>query len=777
MAIDSNVLQEVVDALKQDPEIKNNVYQATVSRIDGEGVVWVNIAGSDTETPTAITSAEVAPGDAVNVEWRNNKLYIGGNYSNPSAGVVRVSNVEQIADVAVANASRAQTAAANAESAAENALASASTAKTAAETAQTAADTALVNLATTEDVVGVLNWITAHGTMVSQYGEVFDPDKVYFIADPTGDYVVSGTHYSVVPSPVAEDIDSYYILNISESVQNYVATHLAVDSEGLWIIPDAGGNKVLIAVGGAGHTYETAGTYIVGKVNGVDTVLAEFTASGARIGKNDGGNVSIDNNSVDINDGASQLATFGADGAQIGKDDENRLIITPIELLQKNSDGAVFFNVNTNNGTKTISVTLSGDSGSQNTTIASSGSYSKTSEISIPSDLSPGTTVELSAMTGKLKPQYTGSEMVGWSFTFQNSTFNSTYREPSDAFINSNTLACFDVPSSSISVGTDLTNSYSCDFTVKYSGSTTIGLYHVSCVVSYSSANNKITSTWTVDNNFSESRTISFQWSSLQGIFSYSTTVPYYVMGTSADAAVGAFSIVGGQSVYATSDNQSAFGKFNVQDSNNDYAFIIGNGSDSANRSNALTVDWSGNVMAQGMAGMIQMFAGSTAPTGWLMCDGSAVSRTTYAKLFSVIGTTYGTGDGSTTFNLPDLRGRMPLGSSSSHSLASTGGSEYIQAHTHANTIKAKTPKFTHTISSSNSNVNLLGGGSEQSYGKAGGGGSTYPYKRLSVGDHAATDCTMSGSVGAVSGATTGNEGNMPPFLTINYIIATGKTA
>ena len=469
-------------------------------------------------------------------------------------------------------------------------------AQTAADTAQQAADTALVNLATTENVVGVLNWITAHGTMTLTSDVTVNPAHVYFVVNPTGDYVVGGTHYSVVAEPTDDDIATYYELSVDESVQNYVATHIVVDTEGLWIVPDSGGNKVLIATG-AGSTYTTAGTYIVGTGN---VVLASFTASGAQIGKNDGGNVSIDNNSVDINDGASQLATFGADGAQIGKDDENRLIITPIELLQKNSDGAVFFNVNTNNGTKTISVTLSGDSGSQNTTIASSGSYSKTSEISIPSDLSPGTTVELSAMTGKLKPQYTGSEMVGWSFTFQNSTFNSTYREPSDAFINSNTLACFDVPSSSISVGTDLTNSYSCDFTVKYSGSTTIGLYHVSCVVSYSSANNKITSTWTVENNFSEARTISFKWSSLQGVFSYSTTVPYYVLGTSADAAVGAFSIVGGQGIYATSDNQSAFGKFNVQDSNNDYAFMIGNGSDSANRSNALTVDWSGNVEAAG---------------------------------------------------------------------------------------------------------------------------------------------------------------------------------
>src|SRR5215469_16888224 len=49
-------------------------------------------------------------------------------------------------------------------------------------------------------------------------------------------------------------------------------------------------------------------------------------------------------------------------------------------------------------------------------------------------------------------------------------------------------------------------------------------------------------------------------------------------------------------------------------------------------------------------------FAGATAPSGWLMCDGSAVSRTTYSALYAVIGTAYGAGDGSTTFNLPDMQ-------------------------------------------------------------------------------------------------------------------------
>lgn len=60
--------------------------------------------------------------------------------------------------------------------------------------------------------------------------------------------------------------------------------------------------------------------------------------------------------------------------------------------------------------------------------------------------------------------------------------------------------------------------------------------------------------------------------------------------------------------------------------------------------------------------GVVNDFAGSTAPSGWLLCFGQAVSRTSYLDLFSVIGTTYGVGDGSTTFNLPDLRGRTAAG-------------------------------------------------------------------------------------------------------------------
>jgi microcystin-dependent protein len=66
-------------------------------------------------------------------------------------------------------------------------------------------------------------------------------------------------------------------------------------------------------------------------------------------------------------------------------------------------------------------------------------------------------------------------------------------------------------------------------------------------------------------------------------------------------------------------------------------------------------------------------FAGTVAPTGFLACEGQAVSRTTYATLFTAIGTTWGSGDGSTTFNLPDLRGMFVRGTGTNATGSSSG--------------------------------------------------------------------------------------------------------
>lgn len=82
-------------------------------------------------------------------------------------------------------------------------------------------------------------------------------------------------------------------------------------------------------------------------------------------------------------------------------------------------------------------------------------------------------------------------------------------------------------------------------------------------------------------------------------------------------------------------------------------------------------------------SGTIHMWGGATAPANWLLCDGSAVSRTTYAGIFAAISTVYGTGNGTTTFNLPDLRQRFPLGKSTSGTGVTLGGTGGLIDHLH----------------------------------------------------------------------------------------------
>ena len=201
-------------------------------------------------------------------------------------------------------------------------------------------------------------------------------------------------------------------------------------------------------------------------------------------------------------------------------------------------------------------------------------------------------------------------------------------------------------------------------------------------------------------------------------------------------------------------------------------------------------------------AGIIMPFAGTVAPENYLFCDGSAVSRMTYATLFGVIGTTFGAGDGSTTFNVPDLSGRVPLGVSQAHALGSTGGSETVTLteselpahvhevpqHGHADTIGATTPAFSHSITQPVFKYN------KPNTGGQGGSisGQTYSYNstytatatrstNVDVSAHNAAACTMSGSVSNAAAFDSDTEGgslahnNMQPFIAMTYIISTGE--
>ena len=105
--------------------------------------------------------------------------------------------------------------------------------------------------------------------------------------------------------------------------------------------------------------------------------------------------------------------------------------------------------------------------------------------------------------------------------------------------------------------------------------------------------------------------------------------------------------------------------------------------------------------------GTIKPWGKATAPDGYLLCDGAAVSRTTYSDLFAVVGTTYGAGDSSTTFNVPDLQGKFPQGKSGTTNLATTGGANTVTVAVTNNQAATNATNQTVSITGSIDNTSL----------------------------------------------------------------------
>ena len=250
--MDLSPIETLVEELTPSPTSTNSTYSAVVSRIDSEGTVWVNLAGSNMETPTASTSSEIEPNDDVTVEWRNNKLYIVGNTSNPSAGVVRVTAVEQAANQARTAAQSALQDAGIARAAAESAQADADSAHTAAAQAQTAADSAMLGLSMVEDIVGVLDWIGDHSTVTTDVTPI--EGKAYYKRNQDGTY--TRIEDTTGKSPVSE---GWYELD--EAIQDFINSHLSLTGTGLYLANMSNGWKVLIS-SGATQEYP-AGVYLI----------------------------------------------------------------------------------------------------------------------------------------------------------------------------------------------------------------------------------------------------------------------------------------------------------------------------------------------------------------------------------------------------------------------------------------------------------------------------------------------------------------------------------
>lgn len=150
-----------------------------------------------------------------------------------------------------------------------------------------------------------------------------------------------------------------------------------------------------------------------------------------------------------------------------------------------------------------------------------------------------------------------------------------------------------------------------------------------------------------------------------------------------------------------------------------------------------------GTISNLAIVGEIRAWPRTVAPSDWILCKGAAISRTTYSALFAVIGVTFGVGDGSTTFNLPDYQGAFPIGVSGTYALAATGGEATHELSA------AEMPAHTHVVDNLTAN----------NVGVAAGANTTY-------------SAVATGTMGN-TGSGTAHE-NLHPYIALNYIMYTG---
>jgi microcystin-dependent protein len=166
---------------------------------------------------------------------------------------------------------------------------------------------------------------------------------------------------------------------------------------------------------------------------------------------------------------------------------------------------------------------------------------------------------------------------------------------------------------------------------------------------------------------------------------------------------------------------------------------------------------------AQPFIGEIQVFAGDYAPQGWALCDGSLLDISQNSALFSLVGTTYG-GDGQTTFALPDLRGRHPVGQGqapglSNYVIGEVSGVETVTL----NTLQLQVHSHPANVATRTSTATPI----NQYWGPARG----HPYGTPSGPTKTANTCLMAPAAVGAAGGSLAHE-NRPPSLPINFIIS-----
>lgn len=597
-AFERLVDEKIAKALRGGP----STVPAEYIGVDSDGKAWVVLSGAESMTPVRRSSVEASVGDTVSVTVTDGMAVIDANLTDKSAGMAGVAKVDSKATVAqetaveaIDYATQASAAASSAQSSASSAMQSAGIARAsadsavadaarandaatqaisdaadaadAADSAQESASRATYALADMEKVVGTVNWIAEHGEYALTEDTSVDASKVYYTRSGSGTqgdpYV-----YSVVAEPKTAELSTYYELHVDESIQNFINMHVWLTQDGLY-------------VGTQGADYKTR----------------------------------VDSDSLDILDEDGEVvATFG-ETTQIGRDGESRLELDYHSLQLIDMDGDAYFKVND----------LRGSDGKAELTESFAESGRSYSLSYIASQIT-------SCTVDDVPVSYTTSTVLGVTQV----RLSEVPQSGSTVVIEYTTES---ETTKSYTLGTRKAGKH--DGPMSFAEGNDV---EASGYVSHAEGD-RTRATGRVSHAEGVLTTASGDWSHAEGSWTEATASDSHAEGDSTYAlgqashaegyqtvASGGFSHAEGAFSEATayqshaqnygtiaaSTNQTAIGSYNVEDANDTYALIVGNGSDVSNRSDALTVDWSGNVACGKVNGVDVASLGSrktTAPS------------------------------------------------------------------------------------------------------------------------------------------------------------------
>lgn len=672
-------VKELTQVLTETRKNQTSPYdtQAEVIRVDGD-TAWVHIPGGVDETPVKLTMNAQA-GDMVQVRVSGGNAWLQGNATSPPTDdttankAVNMSSASMIAaESAVKDAIRASEAAMRAEQTAEGVEAIAIEAQTNAGIAKTSAEESLKGLSMTQDVLDVVNWVASHGVYIkattyvegtSYYTvvgtEVTDPTQqtdelvgryyelengVYVKTEDT-EYDDEKTYYFVtgtpVPAPKSEDISQYYTLNVRDAMGDYIQSHLALTNEGLYVMADGSDWKVLI---------DDEGVYIVNPDNEKVTKYMDSII----LGKDDG------TQSAQILDYHS-MRLFDKENMALYADPETRDSAIPYVYLSdlRDASGVASLKALFLGDGEDRSFTLSPPAMNTNYTVLLDGEPAECNKYKASIVFS-----EAPAAGSNITVEYTSNSYNAKAFTFG-------FRNPLSALgalsvAEGNNVAASGSISHAEGNNTTASGIYSHaegrDTTASGEGSHAEGVSstaskrysHAEGLSAEASGESSHAEGYdtTASGNYSHAEgnhtTASKRCAHAEGNNTTASGDTSHAEGSSTTAS-GKYSHSQNRGTVAQRRSQTVLGEYNVLDMSGadegqrgDFAFIIGNGSGSANLSNAFSVDWYGNARQYPRtinlgscvcAGSLSSSAGSlvfTIPTGRVLGAGASISKLTF---------------------------------------------------------------------------------------------------------------------------------------------------